>query len=298
MGDDLLQGQAGLHHHDALVPGLEDLPAIDALDEETLEYHLGPVDAGAVRHDAEHGDAAAVDHLAEDIPEGSGGAGHFQADIETFEYAEAAHEVTGDFFLGDIYCDHPGGDAFRQFESVIVDVGDDDIACAAVGGDHRSHDADGAGAGDDHVFAHHVERQSGVHRVAVGIEAGQNLRGYGHVGTEHILSWDRQVLGEAASAVDADPDSVGTQMTAAGQAVAAAFADDVAFAGDDVADLEPGDIGAHVNDFTGEFVTDGHRHGDGFLCPLVPVIDVHVRATNCSLLNFFWYFLLYCFLNI
>ena len=47
-----------------------------------------------------------------------------------------------------------------------------------------------------------------------------------------------EVFGERALAVDADADRVAAQMPAAGAAVAAVAAGDVAFAGDAVADLE------------------------------------------------------------
>ena len=125
-----------------------------------------------------------------------------------------------------------------------------------------------------------------MHGIAIGIEAGQDIRGDGYIGPKHIFGRNRQILGKAAGAVDADADGVGAQMTPACQAIAAAFADDVAFARHDIADPESGNIGAHPDDFAGEFMADGHRHGDGLLRPVVPVVDMHVRAANGRLFYF------------
>ena len=78
------------------------------------------------------------------------------------------------------------------------------------------------------------------------------------------------------------PERVRAEMAAAGQAVAAASADDVAFAADDVAGLKIGDVGADLDDFADEFVADDHRHGDGLLRPLVPLVDVQVGAADAG----------------
>ena len=65
--DDALDRQATLGHHHHLVPGFVHLTAVDTLDVEAFEHHVGPVDAGIVGHDAQHGDVAAIDHLAEHV---------------------------------------------------------------------------------------------------------------------------------------------------------------------------------------------------------------------------------------
>ena len=60
--------------------------------------------------------------------------------------------------------------ASREREPIVVDVGDHDMARADVPRNRGGHDADRAGAGDQHVFADQVERQRGVRRVAERIE--------------------------------------------------------------------------------------------------------------------------------
>ena len=67
--NDAFHGEAALNHHHHFIPGLIHLPAVNALDIETLEHDVGPVNAGIVRHDAEHGDVAAIDHFVQHIAE-------------------------------------------------------------------------------------------------------------------------------------------------------------------------------------------------------------------------------------
>jgi hypothetical protein len=65
----------------------------------------------------------------------------------------------------------------RQAEPVVVDVGDHHVTRADMAADGGGHDADGAGAGDEHVFAHQVEGERGVHGVAERVENGGQLVG-------------------------------------------------------------------------------------------------------------------------
>jgi hypothetical protein len=72
-------------------------------------------------------------------------------------------------------------------------------------------------------------------------------------------------------------------MAAPGEAVAAAAADDVAFAADDLAGEEVVDVGADLDDFADELMPHGHRHGDGLLGPGIPFVDVQVGAADAGL---------------
>ena len=60
--------EAALQHRDHLVPGLEHLASVDALDLESLENHLIPVDRGLRGRNAEQRDLAAVIHRFEHAP--------------------------------------------------------------------------------------------------------------------------------------------------------------------------------------------------------------------------------------
>ncbi|CAM5629473.1 hypothetical protein RLIN73S_05304 [Rhodanobacter lindaniclasticus] len=152
-------------------------------------------------------------------------------------------------------------------------------------GDARGDDADRAGTGDQHVLADQVELQRAVRGVAVGVEEGGQLGG-DLVGDRPQLGGRHgHVLGERAVAVHADADGVRAQVLAAGAAVAAVAADDVAFGGDAVADLVAGDAGADLHDAADELVADGEARLDRALAPLVPLVDVQVGAADGGFLD-------------
>src|ERR1041385_1293888 len=91
-----------------------------------------------------------------------------------------------------------------------------------------------------------------------------------------------QEFGESAGAIYADTLGVLAEVSPPRQAVAAMAADDVAFAGDDVAFVEVMGVGAGGNDSADEFVADVHGNGDGFLGPGVPVVDVHIGSADAG----------------
>jgi hypothetical protein len=75
-------------------------------------------------------------------------------------------------------------------------------------------------------------------------------------------------------------------MSASREAVPASAADDVPFAGDDLADVEVVDVRAYFDDPANELVADDHRDGDGLLGPGVPVVDVDVGAADAGAEDF------------
>ena len=92
-------------------------------------------------------------------------------------------------------------------------------------------------------------------------------------------------FGECAGSVDADALRVLAQVPAAGHAVAAAAADHMPFAADDVARPEVGDVRADLDDLADKFVTHDHGHGDRAPGPGVPVVDVNVGAADAGLFH-------------
>ena len=56
----------------------------------------------------------------------------------------------------------------------------------------------------------------------------------------------------------------------------------MAFAADDVAGIEVAYVGADLDDLPDEFVADGHGNGDGFLRPVVPLVDVDIGAADAG----------------
>ena len=72
------------------------------------------------------------------------------------------------------------------------------------------------------------------------------------------------------------------QVPAAGQAIAAAAADDVSLAADDLAGVKILDVRADLDDFADELMADDHRHRDGLLRPGVPFVDVQIGAADAG----------------
>ena len=97
---------------------------------------------------------------------------------------------------------------------------------------------------------------------------------------------DHQILGKAARAVDAHADGVAAQVGTARAAVTAVAAGDMPFAGDAVANLKAAHFLTNPHHFADVFVTDHHRHRNGLLRPLIPVVDVHVGPANGGLADF------------
>ena len=166
-----------------------------------------------------------------------------------------------------------------------VHVGDDDLSGAAVARDRRGHAADRAGPGDEDVLADEVELEGGVGGVAEGVEAGEDVQRDRGVHGHGVGRRDAEELGEGPGPVDADALRVLAEVPAAGQAVAADPADDVALAVDQVALLEALDGGAHLLDDADELVADHHGRLDRLLGPVVPVVDVDVGAADGGLLD-------------
>src|SRR3989441_13143082 len=59
-------------------------------------------------------------------------------------------------------------------------------------------------------------------------------------------------------------------------------AEDVGLAGDNVALAEGGDFLAYFDDFSGELVAHDHWRVEFVSDRFLPVVDVHVRSTDCG----------------
>ena len=273
--------QAGLQHGHHLVPGLEHLPAVDALQEEPLEDHLAPVDGLLARHDAEHCHLAAVVHDLEELTERAAVAAHLQADVEPLLHAQVGHHHLQVLLR---HVDGAGGaELGGQPEPVVVHVGHHHVAGADVARHRRRHGADGAGPGDEHVLAHEVEGERGVHGVAVGVEDGRDVVGHVVGDLVDVDRGDGEQLGEGARAVHPDPHRVAAQVAPAGAAVAAEATRQVPLAAHPVTWSEGLHLRPHPLHHAHVLVAHDHGHGDGALAPLVPVVDVDVGAADGAL---------------
>ena len=90
---------------------------------------------------------------------------------------------------------------------------------------------------------------------------------------------------ERALTIHADALRVRAKMTPAGETVSAMSADDVTFAGDEIARRKTFHAIADAIDDADEFMADDHRHRDRLLRPRVPVINVNVGAADRVFMN-------------
>src|SRR5271166_1194318 len=72
-------------------------------------------------------------------------------------------------------------------------------------------------------------------------------------------------------------------MTSPCKAIAAASAGDMALTAHDVAGIEVVYVRPDLDDLSDKLMPDGHRHGDCFLRPLVPLKDVNVGSADAGM---------------
>ncbi len=284
MSNDRRQIQTRLDQRGHFVPGFEHLTAIDAFDEETFKDDFVPVDGHIRRWNTQHRNTAAVIHGIEHSAERRWCARHLQTDVKAFGHAQLCHHI-GQALFGDI---HRAGDAHfaRQRQAVFVHVGDHDVARAHVFRDCRRHNTDWACARDQHVFTHQIEGERGVHRVAERVEDGGQIVRDIVRDFERVERRDHQIFREAARTVYAHTDGIAAQVSTSTATVTAVAAGNVAFTGDAVTNFKAFHFLADPDHFADIFVAHNHRHRDGFLRPLVPVVDVNVSTTDGCFTNF------------
>jgi hypothetical protein len=154
------------------------------------------------------------------------------------------------------------------------------MTCSGVLGDGGTHDADGTGTGDEHVFTEDRKGKRSVNGVAERIEDG------GHVLVDRsrmdpdVGHRKCNVFGKRPRPIDADSLGSRAEMTSPGEAVSATTAHDVSLTADGLAREKIGDIGTYFDDLPDEFVPDHQGNGDGLGRPGVPLMNVHVGPAN------------------
>src|SRR5262245_24098159 len=100
-----------------------------------------------------------------------------------------------------------------------------------------------------------------------------------------IGHWDGQELGERPLPIDADTFRIWTKMTPSRETVAAMPADNVPFAGNEVARRKTLNPFADALHDTNKFMPDDHWYRDRLLRPGIPVINVNVGPADRSFFN-------------
>ncbi len=173
----------------------------------------------------------------------------------------------------------------RQFQAIVVDVRDHDMARPDKARNARGHDADGACAGDEHVLTHKIEGQRRMGSIAERVQDRGQLIADRVRQAKQVHRRDGQIFRKRARPIDTNANGIDAQVPFPRAAVAAVPAGDMSFRGHPIALFVAGDLAARGGDNAGEFVT--HRHGqrDGCLGPLIPLVDMNVRAANGAALG-------------
>ena len=158
----------------------------------------------------------------------------------------------------------------RQREPRVVDVRRDDARRARRLADADREDADRTAAGDEHRRAGNLGRERGVERVAHRIVNAADVERDVVVEMPDVRRRHRDVLGEAAVAIDADDLRVRADVRVAGAAEQAAPVDDVSFRRHAIAFAHVGDERADLHDLAGEFVADDDRRLHASAAPTRP----------------------------
>src|SRR5690242_7467891 len=125
-----------------------------------------------------------------------------------------------------------------------------------------------------------------MHRIAEGIEDGSDIAIDRRVVMPDIGHRQGKILGKRTRTVHADATRMGTQMPAAGQTIAAASTDHMAFAAHELAGMEINHVGTDIDNLSHELVADNHRYGYRLASPLIPVVNVQVRPANACTIHF------------
>ncbi len=217
-------------------------------------------------------------HVGDHVAKGGSVSGHFQTYVEAFHHAEFDLHVLEALFAR--IDGHGDAEVASEIEAVRIHVRDDHMARARMLRHRRGHNSDRTSAGNKHVLTKHGEGERGVDGVAERIEDACDFRVHSIPVHPHVGHGERNVFGEGARPIDSDAAGVRAKVTAAGEAVAASPANDVAFAADDLARKEVGDIGANGDNFAHELMANRHGHRNGAARPIVPVQDVDVGAAD------------------
>ena len=125
-----------------------------------------------------------------------------------------------------------------------------------------------------------------MHGVAKRVENRRQIVGDIVRNFKSVKRRDHQIFGKAARTVDADARGIAAQVRTPGAAVTAVAAGDMPFAGNAIAKLKAANLLTDAHHFADVFMAHHHRHRNGLLRPLIPVVDVHVGTANRGLANF------------
>ena len=146
---------------------------------------------------------------------------------------------------------------------------------------HRNrHDPDRPRARNQHVFAQQRERQRRVHGIAKRIEDRRNLLVDLRIMPPDVRHRQRDKLRKRSRPIHPDAQRMRAQMPPPRQTVPAPPAGHMALAAHNVARIKIIHIRSHRHNLADKLMPNRHRHRNGLLRPLVPLVDMHIGPTD------------------
>src|SRR5687768_10950140 len=260
-----------------LMPGLIHAPPDHPVDRETLEYHFGgEIEIDFLGWNSEHLNATPDPYQSESLMNCRRNAGHLENDVDAKSARRLLHHRIRLLGAHRVVSAHGPG----EIEPRVVDVSGDHPRCAGGPAYPHGEKSDRATAGDEHCGAGNVSSQRGVKRVAHRVVNATDVEGDLVVQMPHVRRGHRDVLREAAIAVDADDPCVGAYVRVAGSAEQAPAIDDVTLGGDAVALLHIRHEPPNLRDVARKLVSDDEGRLAAPLRPGIPVVDVDVGSAH------------------
>ena len=121
-----------------------------------------------------------------------------------------------------------------------------------------------------------------MNRIAERIEDGRGITIHLRVVPPNVGHGKGDQFRKTSRTINTHPGRMRTEVPPAGHTVTTPAANDMPLSGHDIAGYKVVNVRPDRNDFTNELVADGHGNGNCPLRPLVPVVDVNIRAANAG----------------
>ena len=124
-----------------------------------------------------------------------------------------------------------------------------------------------------------------MHRIAKRIKTRQNIGRDIGVAVPYISYRNRQVFGKRTVPIYTDTARLHAQMSTPGKTISAVATDKVPFATHYVTWADILNVATNLFYETNKFIANNQRNWNGFLCSLIPVVDMKVCSTDGGLVN-------------
>src|SRR5271157_403979 len=269
----------GLQQRGHLIPGLVHAASVNALHGRAFENHFFcEVEFDGAGGNSEQRHAATKTQDLESCSDRLGSPGHLQHDVHAGAASVVHHDAVYVVFLG---IEHEIGlHLLGDFAAMLVHFQRENLRGSA-GASHRDGEQpDRAAAGDGHAPGGDLAGQHRVHRVAQRIEDGRVFLRDGRIELPDVRLGNDDVLGEGAIRVHADDLHMLADVRFAGAALQALAAGHVHLGGNEVAFLDARHFVPDRFNRAAELVPGNQWRMNATLCPLVPLVNVQVRAAD------------------